>query len=317
MGNKPLISIIIPIYNEAANIHPFFIALQTLLSGLEDKYDWEMIYIDDGSADNSVAELHKIASERVRIIEFSRNFGKEAALTAGLNLARGEAAIMIDADFQHPMELIPDFITKWAAGAEVVVGIRKTNKKAGLIKRAGSFVFYKIINSISKVNITPNATDFRLVDREVINAFKQLKETNRMTRALIDWLGFKRDYIYFEANERTNGCARYSLMKLMGLAVNSFVSLSLMPLRLAGYLGMLIIVTVGPFGLYVLIGKYIFSWAYATSFSGPAQLAFLITFLIGIVLCSLGLVALYIAHIHNEVLRRPLYIVRGKKKDIL
>lgn len=313
MGNKPLISIIIPIYNEAANIPQFFVALQKVLSGLEEKYDWEMIYVDDGSADNSVAELHKIASDQVRIIEFSRNFGKEAALTAGLNLARGEAAIMIDADFQHPMELIPDFITKWAAGAEVVVGIRSTNKKAGLIKRAGSFVFYKIIHSISKVNITPNATDFRLVDREVINAFKKLHETNRMTRALIDWLGFKRDYIYFEAYERTNGSARYSLMKLMGLAVNSFVSLSLMPLRLAGYLGILIIVTVGPFGLYVLIGKYIFNWAYATNFSGPAQLAFLITFLIGIVLCSLGLVALYIAHIHNEVLRRPLYIVRENK----
>ena len=166
------------------------------------------------------------------MVSFSRNFGKEAALTAGLNLASGNAAIMIDSDFQHPIELIPEFITKWEAGTEVIIGIRKTNKKAGFIKRTGSFIFYKIIHKISAVNITPNETDFRLVDREVINAFKRLKETNRMTRALIDWLGFKRDFIYFEARERTNGCARYSLIKLTGLAVNSFVSLSLMPLQI-------------------------------------------------------------------------------------
>ena len=276
-------------------------------------YDWEMIFVDDGSADASTAELQKIASEQVQIIELSRNFGKEAALSAGLKQAKGDAAIMIDSDFQHPMELIPEFIAKWEAGADVVVGIRKTNKKAGLVKRAGSFIFYKIIRCISKVNITPNATDYRLVSREVIKAFNKLSESNRMTRALIDWLGFKRDYIYFEANERTNGHARYSIFKLFGLAVNSFVSLSLLPLKLAGYLGLLIVVTVGPFGLYLLIGKYIFASAFASSFSGPAQLAFLITFLVGIMLSSLGLMALYIAHIHNEVLNRPLYVIRERK----
>jgi dolichol-phosphate mannosyltransferase len=314
MGNKPLISIIIPIYNEAANIPLFFLALQKVLSGLEEKYDWEMIYVDDGSTDTSVTELHKIERENVHILEFSRNFGKEAALSAGLKKAQGDAAIMIDSDFQHPMELIPEFIARWEAGAEVVVGIRSTNKKAGLIKRAGSFVFYKIIRKISAVKITPNETDFRLVNREVINAFNKLSESNRMTRALIDWLGFKRDYIYFEANERTNGCAGYNIFKLFSLAVNSFVSLSLLPLRLAGYLGLFIIFTDGPFGLYLMLGKYVFGWAYASSFSGPAQLAFLLTFLVGIILCSLGLIALYIAQIHHEVLRRPLYIVREQKK---
>ena len=302
-----------PVYNEAENIPRFFADLKKILFGLEGKYDWEIIFIDDGSRDSSAAELQKISDSRVRILELSRNFGKEAALSAGLSQAKGEAAIMIDADFQHPMELIPEMINKWAAGAEVVVGVRKNNKKAGLVKRVGSFVFYKVIRRISAVEIMPNETDFRLVNREVIDAFSQLKEKNRMTRALIDWLGFKRDYIYFEANERADGHAGYSISKLISLALNSFVSLSLLPLRLAGYLGIFIIFTIGPFGFYVLLGKYIFEWSYAASFSGPAQLAFLITFLVGVILSSLGLVALYIAHIHHEVLGRPLYIIRRQK----
>ncbi|MFA4942605.1 MAG: glycosyltransferase family 2 protein [Patescibacteria group bacterium] len=313
MENKPLISIIIPIYNEAENIPSFFVALKGVLSNLESKYVWEMIFVDDGSRDSSVLELDKIKSDNVRVLQFSRNFGKEPALSAGLNQVRGEAAIMIDADFQHPMELIPAFIEKWEQGAEVVVGIRRKNRKAGFIKNSGSFLFHKIISRISKVDIIPNETDFRLVNREVINAFNGLTEKNRMTRALINWLGFKRDFIYFEANERANGQAGYSFVKLVRLAMNSFVSLSLFPLQLAGYLGLFIVLTAGPFGFYIIIGKYLFNWSFASSFSGPAQLAFLITFLVGMILSSLGLVALYIAHIHKEVLDRPLYIVREEK----
>jgi dolichol-phosphate mannosyltransferase len=175
-------------------------------------------------------------------------------------------------------------------------------------------MFYKIIHCISAVELIPNETDFRLINREVIDNFNKLAEANRMTRALIDWLGFKRAYVYFEANERANGHAGYNFFKLLSLALNSFVSLSLLPLKLAGYLGILIVFTVGPFGLYLVIGKYLAHWAYASSFSGPAQLAFLLTFLVGIILISLGLVALYIANIHKEVLDRPLYVVRKRKE---
>jgi len=314
MENKPLISVIIPVYNEADNIPIFFASLAKVLSPTASKYDWEIIFVDDGSRDASVAQLRKLIDSRVRVLEFSRNFGKEAALSAGLNQARGEAAIMVDADMQHPVELIPEFIKKWEAGAEVVVGIRKTNRAAGLMKRFGSCVFYKIMRRISAVEIKPNETDFRLIDREVIDAFNRLTETGRMTRALINWLGFKRDYIYFEANERTNGRAGYSFSKLVSLALNSFVSLSLLPLKLAGYLGVFIVLAVGIFGFYVFIGKYIFEWAFPSSFSGSAQLALLITFLVGVILSSLGLVALYVAQIHNEILGRPLYIIRRKKE---
>jgi dolichol-phosphate mannosyltransferase len=318
MAQDSLISIIIPIYNEAANIPAFFKLLKRTVLAIPG-YQWEVILVNDGSRDNSAAALRQIAQEndgaagvKAIVLEFSRNFGKEAALSAGLAEASGDAALMIDADFQHPVELIPEFLKKWSAGGEVVVGVRKKNKKAGLVKRAGSFVFYRIINRISGVNMQPGETDFRLLDHQVIAEFNKLSERNRLTRALVDWLGFERDYIFFEANERANGHASYSFRKLISLALNSFVSLSLLPLKLAGYLGILIIITDGPFGLYVLLGKYFFHWPFASSFSGPAQLAFLITFLVGVILTSLGLVALYIAHIHDEVLGRPLYIIKQK-----
>ncbi|MFA5184168.1 MAG: glycosyltransferase family 2 protein [Patescibacteria group bacterium] len=319
MEKDRLVSIIIPVYNEAANISAFFAFLSRVLRSISG-YGWEIIFVNDGSTDDSAAALVKINHELsgagslvVRVIEFSRNFGKEAALSAGLSEARGAAALMVDADFQHPLEMIPELVEKWSAGAEVVIGVRSKNRKAGWAKRAGSFLFYRIIRSISKIDMRPGETDFRILDRAVIDAFKALPEKNRMTRALIDWLGFRREYIFFTANERADGHAGYSLGKLIRLAMNSFVSLSLFPLKLAGYLGLLIIFTVGPFGLYIFLGKYIFAWPYAASFSGPAQLAILITFLVGIVLTSLGLVALYIAHIHNEVLGRPLYVIRQNK----
>lgn len=318
MEKGALVSVIVPIYNEASNIPGFFASLRRILQAMPG-YDWELIFINDGSQDNSQAELEKLevhdsAELAVKILEFSRNFGKEAALSAGLEKASGLAALMIDADFQHPLELIPEFIKRWEAGAEVVIGVRKKNKNYGLIKRCGSFLFYKIIGRISKLEMRPNETDFRIVDRCVVDAFKGLKEKNRMTRALIDWLGFKREYFLFEANERADGHAAYSISKLIRLAMNSFVSLSLLPLKLAGYLGLFIMLTDGPFGLYVMLGKYVFHWPYAESFSGPAQLALLITFLVGIVLTSLGLVALYIAHIHAEVLGRPLYVARPPRR---
>ncbi len=314
-NNAPakLISVIVPVYNEEANIPGFFSALSEVLKGMSS-YEWEIIFVNDGSTDGTAAALEKLADSRVASLEFSRNFGKEAALTAGLNKARGDAVLMIDADLQHPVSLIPEFLRRWETGIEVVIGLRSKNR-GSFLKRLGSYLFYRIIRTISSVKLMPSETDFRLLDRAVIDAFNRLPETNRMTRALIDWLGFRRDYISFEPDERARGSASYSLGKLIRLAFNSFVSLSLIPLRLAGYLGVLIIMTAGPLGLYILIGKYLADWKFASSFSGPAQLAILITFLVGIVLTSLGLVALYIAHIHAEVLGRPLYILRDKKKE--
>ena len=278
-----------------------------------DKYDFEIIFVDDGSVDGSAKALESLAEKdvQIKIIEFSRNFGKEIATTAGINACKADACIIMDADLQHPSELIPEFLHKWEAGADIVVGVRKHNKSDGRIKKIGSFIFYKLLNTISEVKIIPQSTDFRLLDRVVVNEFNRLTERSRITRGLIDWLGFKREYIYFNANERMNGEAGYSFIKLFQLAVTSFISLSLLPLRIAGYLGIVIVLLSGIFGIVMIIDRYFIDWN--LNFSGPAILANIILFLVGIVLISLGLLAFYIGSIYKETQGRPMYVVRRRK----
>lgn len=310
-----LISIIIPAHNEQENVLPIYSALLQIFEKLKSSYLFEIVFVNDGSQDDTLEEIEKIAAkdERVKYLDFSRNFGKELATTAGINNCNGDACIMLDADLQHPIELIPEFIAKWEQGSCVVVGIRNKNKSDGIIKKIGSKFFYKIINKISEVEIMPNSTDFRLLDRIVIEEFKRFTETNRMTRALIDWLGFKRDFVYFDANERLHGDASYSKWKLLKLAINSFVSLSLFPLQLAGYLGITITLLSGVSGFYILLGKYFFHTPFASTFSDSENLAIFIVFLVGIILMSVGLIALYVANIHGEIINRPMFVIRKKK----
>lgn len=311
-----LVSIIIPAYNEEQNIEPVYRALEKVLHPLSGKYAFEIVFVNDGSGDDTAGEMEKLSKKdkRVRYIDFSRNFGKEVATTAGIDACRGDACIMIDSDLQHPVERIPDFIAEWEKGSEVVVGVRNKNKSDSLVKRIGSKYFYTIINKIADIEVVPNSTDFRLLDRIVIDEFKRFTETSRMTRALIDWLGFKRSYIYFNANERLHGTASYNFWKLMRLAINSFVSLSLFPLKLAGYLGITITLLSGTAGLYILVGKYFLHTPFASTFSDSENLAIMIVFLVGIILMSVGLIALYVANIHGEVIKRPLYVVRKKSE---
>lgn len=318
-----LISIIIPAHNEEKNIPLLSAELTSIFQSLADRYRFEVLLVNDGSTDGTLAAIEAVASKdsRFRVIDFSRNFGKEMATTAGINQCQGDACMMLDADLQHPVERIPDFIAQWEAGADVVVGIRRNNQSDSLIKKIGSSLFYSIINRIAEVHIVPNATDFRLIDRIVIDEFNRLTERNRMSRALIDWLGFRRAYIRFTARERVNGAASYSFWKLLRLAVNGFVSLSLVPLKVAGYLGIFITLISGILGFYILLGKYIIRTDYdvffrfSRTFSDAENLAILILFLVGILLISVGLVALYVANIHTEVIHRPLYVVRRKRKD--
>ena len=309
---KRHISIVIPFYNEENNIPLVYRELKKILNNAN--YSFEIIFVNDGSTDNSSAELDKItaADHTVKAVEFSRNFGKEVAMTAGLDICQGAACILMDADLQHPVEMMHEFIKRWENGAEVVVGVRNKNKSEGLIKKAGSYIFYLTINAISETEITPSSTDYRLLDRIVIEEFKRLKEKNRMTRALIDWLGFKRDYVYFNANERLYGKPSYNYLKLFRLAVSSYISHSLLPLKIAGYLGIVITSFSTLLGLVMFVDKFFLKDPYKMYFSGTAMLATIIMFLIGIVLTCLGLIALYIGNIHGEVVNRPIYIVRRR-----
>ena len=235
--DKKLISIVVPVYNEEKNLISFFESLSETLK----PYNHEIVFINDGSTDKSGQILEGLTdSPGVKYLEFSRNFGKEIALSCGIHNAKGEAIILIDADRQHPIELIPSFVEKWQNGADIVIGIRKKNSHEGIVKKTGSYFFYKIMDLISETKLISGETDFRLISRNVADEFCRFTERGRITRGLIDWLGFKRDYIYFKARQRESGRPGYSFLKLVRLGLSGFVSHSLFPLKLAGYLGVFI-----------------------------------------------------------------------------
>ncbi|OGI22322.1 MAG: hypothetical protein A2808_00990 [Candidatus Moranbacteria bacterium RIFCSPHIGHO2_01_FULL_55_24] len=304
-----LISIVIPVYNEEKNVPAVAGALRDVLAGLS--YDYEIIFVNDGSRDNSLPEICRLSQNDARIkgIDFSRNFGKEAATSAGCHAAAGDAVITMDADLQHPPALIPELIRHWEDGAEVVYTVRKKTKGINIMKKITSSLYYWMFKKMSSVATEPRSTDFRLMDKKVIEMFRRLPERGRMFRGLIDWMGFKRQRVEFDANERLHGKAGYSYQKLFRLAMNSFTSFSLLPLKLAGYLGLLITFFSGLLLLIMLAARWGFN---PHLFTPLSVLATINIFLVGIVLISLGFIALYIARIHDEVIDRPLYIVREK-----
>lgn len=311
--SQKLISIIIPVYNEAANLPLLYKELLRHTQRLP--YQFEVIFVDDGSQDESPRILQQLADSDpdVRVLEFARNFGKEVAVSAGLHAAKGDAAIVMDADLQMPPRLIGDFIGQWEDGAEIVVGVF-ASRNMSFVRRTGAAIFYRIMSMIGHSKITPHATDFRLMDRQVLQVFKQVTEHNRNTRGIIDWLGFKRAYVPFEQEARRHGRPTYSMKQLIALAINSFTSYSLIPLKLAGYLGIIILALSIPAGLFMYVERYILGDPLHLLITGTDMLAIMILFLVGVVLACLGLMSLYIAHIHAEVINRPLYVLRERPR---
>lgn len=314
----PLISVVVPVFNEESGIIHFHESIIGALEKIEDTR-FEIIYSDDGSTDQTARILHQIAKRdsSMRIVSLSRNFGKEYALTAGISQARGDAVITIDGDGQHPVTMIADFVQKWHEGAQVVVGVRKSATHRFGFKTFRSKVFYALFNSITGEQLLSGSTDFRLIDREVQQAFLQLGESDRITRGLIDWLGFSRTIIYFDVLPRDYGNANYNTRQLAHLAVNSFVSLSPVPLYIFGYTGIIITALSGILGITVLIEQVLLHDPLIWRFTGTAMLSILVLFLVGIILTSQGIVSLYISHIHSQSKRRPLFVINHKNsRDI-
>lgn len=310
----PVISVVVPIHNEAEVLPEFLDA--KLLPELEKikGYKFEVIFVDDGSTDESLKILQKYAekSRKFRVISFSRNFGKEAALSAGLREAEGKAVLTIDADGQQPPKLIPEFIKKWEDGAEIVTGVRDHYTKHGFIQKKGSKLFYWMLRKMGNKHTVPGSTDFRLIDRVVVDEFNALSEHNRITRGLIDWLGFKQEYIKYTYGERIAGKPSYNLSKLFHLAIDSFISMSTTPLVIFGYLGVVITILSFLLGVFVIVQQYILGDPLGLYWNGAVQMAIFITFLIGLVLISQAISALYISHIHAEAQGRPLYVIDKK-----
>lgn len=306
---KFLVTIVIPLYNESSNLVWHHEKITDYCQN--NSIVAEIIYVDDGSTDNSLQVVKRLArhDSSVRYLSLSRNFGKEAATTAGLKASTGDIVLLIDADGQHPINKLGKFIKKWQEGYDVVIGIRKANSNEGLVKKYGSKLYTSMSNVVIKGNVKQGSTDFRLLDRKVVDEFNQLTERNRITRGLIDWLGFRRCYVDFISPARHSGVATYSFSKLVKLALHSFTSQSTKPLQFTGYLGSLVTVFSSLLGIFLVLQKYVFNDPLKLAISGSALLAIFLSFLVGLVLICQWLLAIYIESIHNETQNRPLYIV--------
>lgn len=309
-----LLSVVVPMYNESEGSETFH--HDVLLPVLEKatKGSYEIIYVNDGSKDSTLDKLTAIAkgNSKIKIVNLSRNFGKEIAITAGVSASTGESTLIMDGDGQHPPALIPRFIEKWQNGAQVVIGIRNSNQKEGNIKKWGSKVFYRISSSVSDNEVIPRSTDFRLIDKVVRDEFLLFTERHRITRGLIDWLGFKREYIVFDSPARIAGEASYKTSQLFKLAMNSFVSLSLKPLFFFGWIGAAITLLSFLLGVFIIVEQFTIGDPLGLGFTGAALLGIFVTFLVGIVLMSQAVMAIYISHIHTQAQNRPLFIVDKK-----
>lgn len=309
---KQLISVVVPVFNEEKGIKDFLDSeLLPVLSTIEEKA--EIIIVNDGSRDNSIREIQRAEINKrlsVRIVSFTRNFGKEIALTAGLHASKGNAVIMIDSDGQHPASEIPRMLEKWHRGAKIVTALRGQNTTK---HRLGSKGYYVLMRLAGNKNIKEGEMDFRLLDRVVVDEFVKLGEHNRLTRGLINWLGFPQEYIKVTTKDRKQGTPTYNLRKLIMLAGDSVASSSRTPLLICGYIGIVIMLLSGCTGLFQLIQEYILLDPMHLQWGGGVAVSLFVAFLVGIVLVSQSITAIYISQIHAEVKNRPLYVIDKEK----
>lgn len=310
----PALSVVVPIFNEIDVIDRFNTELIKSVSKTT-KNNYEVIYVSDGSTDKTVEKVTSMAkiNPKIRLIALSRNFGKENSLTAGLANAKGRAVLMMDGDGQHPPSYIPKFYNAWINGAKVVVGVRLNSSETSFFKSKSSYLFHKLINMFTDKKLVYGSTDFRLIDSEIQKIILKMPETNRVMRAIIDWLGFEPVYIDFKASKRYKGSSSFSTGALLKLAIDSFASMTPRPLYFIGYLGLLITLISFVLGSTVFVEQLILNDPLSWEFTGTAMLAILIIFLVGLILTAQGILSLYISHMHNQTLKRPLYIIDFQK----
>lgn len=301
------ISIIVPCYNEEEMVEEFFSALNNILKTINN-YQFEIIIINDGSLDNTLSLLTQKSQtdERIFIIDLTRNFGKEIALTAGLDKCTGDAAIILDFDLQDPIELIYDFIKKYEAGFEAVIGVRKNRDSDSLLKRKTAEIFYKIYNKFSEVKIAKNAGDSRLLNREIIERIKQLPERQRFMKGLFFWVGGKFAYVDYVRQKRKFGNSKFSGWKLWNFAIEGITSFSTIPLRVWTYVGIIISSLSFLYGLFIVIRTLIFG----IDIPGYSSIFVSVLFLGGIQIMGIGVLGEYLGRVYMEVKQRPVYLIR-------
>lgn len=308
-AQRPLISLVVPVLNEKDNIPALLKRLRAVADG-EVGYAWEFIFVDDGSSDGT-GEAIAIESEgdpRIGLVQFTRNFGHQMAITAGLSEASGKAVISLDGDMQHPPEVIPQFLRRWEDGNKVVVGLRRATG-AGAAKSCTSRFFYWFINWLSEVPIMPGAADFRLMDRTVVDAFLRMGERARFIRGMVSWMGFSIDLLHYDEELRASGDSKYSFMRMFRFASDAITSFSALPLRFATIVGLLTTLVAALYACYVL---FIYVFVPEQVIQGWASIVLVALFLGGIQLLFLGIIGEYLHRIYDEVKGRPLYVVKRK-----
>lgn len=305
---EPLLSVVIPIYNEQATLSELYRRLTQVLCENLAELAYEIVFVNDGSSDGSIQILSRLHADDpvVKVVNLSRNFGHQAALTAGLDYAKGDAVICMDGDVQDPPEIIPTLVARWRDGNDVVYAVRKLRKE-GFIKRGCYAAFYRLLRRLSMVSIPLDAGDFALMDRRVVDCLKTLPERSRFIRGLRTWVGFRQTGVEYEREKRYAGTPKYTWPKLVRLAVNGLLSFSALPLRMATAVGFMISFC-SLLGIIVALYLKLF-----TDQAIPGWTATVIPMLVlgGIQLLSIGILGEYIAQIFDEVKRRPLYLVDG------
>jgi dolichol-phosphate mannosyltransferase len=301
-------SIVVPVYNEEEVIHETYRRLTEVMRSTKEAY--ELLFVNDGSRDRT-AEIIKEYSEQdpaVVLLDFARNFGHQIAITAGMDYARGEAVVVIDADLQDPPELILEMIEKWKQGFDVVYAKRTKRKGETYFKKQTAAMFYRFLRAMTDIDIPLDTGDFRLLDRKVCNQMNSIQEKNRFVRGLVSWVGFKQIAVEYERDERLAGESKYPLKKMLKLSMDGITSFSYKPLKLASYAG----VTLSGIGfIYLLVVLYLKLFTDST-ITGWSSLIVIQLFFSGIILIILGMIGEYIGRIYDETKNRPLYIVREK-----
>lgn len=306
------VTILIPAYNEEQSIPALYEALHKLMDS-NSAYDWEILFVNDGSRDATldVIKQLRVSDKRINYVNLSRNFGKENAMLAGFDYATGDCMVIMDADLQHPPTVIPEMLRYWEEGYEDVYARRKERGKESLLRKKFTMAYYSLLQKSTRIDILQNVGDFRLLDRRCINAICQLRETQRYTKGLYCWIGYKKKDVLFEQGDRTQGESSFNFMRLFNLAIEGITSFTTAPLRMATFLGFLVSIIAFLYLCFIVI-KTIFI---GESVQGYPTLMVVMLFLGGVQLISLGIIGEYVGRIFNETKNRPVYIAESYNEE--
>ena len=308
MSATPVVSLVVPCYNEAAGLASFWARASDALDALG--LPGEAVFVDDGSRDETFAVLAALATRdpRVKVVGLSRNFGKEVALAAGLDHARGDAVVPIDADLQHPPELLGELVARWREGHDVVIALRRDRSTDSLPRRMASDLFHRLFSRVSATPVPRGAGDFRLLARPVVDALKRMPERTRYMKGMYAWVGFRTTTVDYDVDERAVGRSRFGPLRLWRLAMDGIVSFSALPLRVSSFLGALFALIAIAYGAWLTVRTLV----HGVDVPGYASLMAVVLFLGGVQLLSLGVIGEYLGRVYDEVKDRPLYVVRAR-----